>query len=208
MTSLFQHGCHENFILVIQFQWLHFMLDYGIKCTLLILYNHNNNIFMAAILKRPVITLIFYGNKTNVRITLLLWGRCASLFFIWWSGTPLKHKYDTKTHYCQKCVTHSITYISFVFTISVLDIIMYINFPYQIAQSHLILTATQNPLTLSPSLHNNMTLSQLTTISQFLNVPLLSFLKVDVPHLPVSLWGGGQEAVGRRRLHCTIVICP
>ena len=33
MTSLFQNVCHENVIWVIQFQELHFMLDYVIKCS-------------------------------------------------------------------------------------------------------------------------------------------------------------------------------
>ena len=33
MMGLFQNGCHGHFILVIQFQYLHFMLHYGIKCT-------------------------------------------------------------------------------------------------------------------------------------------------------------------------------
>ena len=31
MTGFFQNGCHEHFVLVIQFQYLHFMLDYSIK---------------------------------------------------------------------------------------------------------------------------------------------------------------------------------
>ena len=33
MTSLFQTGCHENVIGVIQYQQVHFMLAYGIKGT-------------------------------------------------------------------------------------------------------------------------------------------------------------------------------
>ena len=33
LTGLFQKGCHKNFISVIQYQYLHFMFAYGIKCT-------------------------------------------------------------------------------------------------------------------------------------------------------------------------------
>ena len=45
MTGLFQNGCHEKFILVTQFQQLHFTLDYGIKgtyCALIVLAPFRN----------------------------------------------------------------------------------------------------------------------------------------------------------------------